>query len=284
MLKLKEVKECLYPSSIEEAARILREKGEKAKVVGGGLHISAFPNPLIETLIFLNKIDLNYILIKEGFFHIGALVSITELTENNELKGFLRGNVTNAFCSIASELLRNQISMGGSIAQREPYSDVATILLTLDSKVIFHNGNIEETVPLEELYIKNFRLILKESVIKEIIFPNYDNSYHFGMRRFVRNATDIPLLNVAILSKIESNKLKNIRIFVGARPAPAYRFKTLEDFLKDKEINEGLIKSAREFTKENVEVEDDMRVSKDYRKQIAGVFVEKILTEFLKEA
>lgn len=283
MLKLKEVKECLYPSSIEEAARILREKGDKAKVVGGGLHISAFPNPLIETLIFLNKIDLNYILIKEGFFHVGALVSITELTENNGLKGFLRGNVTNSFCSIASELLRNQISMGGSIAQREPYSDVATILLTLNSKVIFHNGNIEETVPLEELYTKNFRLILKESVIKEIIFPNYDNSYHFGMGRFVRNATDIPLLNVAILSKIEVNKLKNIRIFIGARPAPAYGFKTLEDFLKDKELSEGLIKSAREFTKENVEAENDMRINKDCRKQIAGVFVEKILTEFSKE-
>lgn len=282
MLKLKEVKECLYPSSIEEAARILREKGDKARVVGGGLHISAFPNPLIETLIFLDKISLNHILIKDDFFHIGALVSITELVENDDLKNYLKGNVRNAFCYIASELLRNQITMGGSIAQREPYSDVATILLALNSKVVLNNGEKEEEVLLEDFYNKNFRLIIKESIIKEIIIHKYDDSYHFGLRRFIRNATDIPLLNIAILARINGNTIQELRIFAGARPAPSYRFSSLEEFLKGKEINEDTIESSMEFAKQNIEVESDIRVSKDFRKQIAGVFVKEILTSFLK--
>lgn len=282
MLKLKEVEECLYPKTIEEAAKILKQKGETARIVGGGLHLTAFPNPLIKTLIFLNQIGLDYIE-ENGNIRIGSLVSLTELIEDIHIKKLFNGKVSIILNSVASELLRNQISIGGSIAQREPYSDVATILLTLNSKVVLHNGESFEVISLEDFYSKNFRQVLKESVIKEVQIEYFDNDYHFGMERFIRNATDIPLLNLAMLAKIEKGTIKDTRVFVGARPSPVYRFLALENFLNGKENKKDLIDSAKEFARENVEVESDIRISKDYRKHITGVFVEKILTDFLKE-
>jgi hypothetical protein len=51
MLKLKEVSNCFYPKTIEEAVNLMKVSGEDTKLVGGGLHIATFPNPLISLII-----------------------------------------------------------------------------------------------------------------------------------------------------------------------------------------------------------------------------------------
>ncbi|PIP50105.1 MAG: hypothetical protein COX13_00200, partial [Caldiserica bacterium CG23_combo_of_CG06-09_8_20_14_all_35_60] len=75
--------------------------------MGGGLHLTAFPNPAIKTLIFLNNLKLNYIKEIDGKISIGATTTISELANSAEMNGYLKGNVKKLLQSIASELLRN---------------------------------------------------------------------------------------------------------------------------------------------------------------------------------
>lgn len=281
MQRLKGVEECLYPKTLEEAAFLIKVKGDNARIVGGGLHLTAFPNPSIKTLIFLNNLNLSYVKLQDNFLHIGALTTISEFIENNHIKNLFHGNLSEISRNIASELLRNQITFGGSVAQREPYSDIANILLTLNAKVVLHDGEKEEEMPVEELYSKEFRVILKKKVVKEVFFENFGNNYNFYMERLLRNATDIPHLNLAMLIKMEQNKILDARIFVGARPSAPYRFTLLEDFLKGKDLDKELTEKAMEFAKENVEVEQDIKISKDYRRLIAGIFTKRILERFI---
>lgn len=278
MLKLKNVEECFYPKTLEEAIAILREKGDKAKVVGGGLHLTVFPNPQVEYFIFLDNLGLNYIREENGTVSIGATVTINNAAKSDLIKGLFNGKLSNALSLIASELLRNQITFGGSVAQREPYSDIATILLTLDAEVVYFDGS-EHTEKIDEFFETDFRAKLKEAIIKEVRFKKFDSSYKFGMERHVRNATDIALLNMAMLAQIEENKIKDIIVSYGSRPMPAIRFKELEDFLKGKDLNEA-VKEVYNFAKENADVKGDIRRDEQYRRELTGVFAKRLLESF----
>jgi len=278
MLKLKNVEECFYPKTLEEAIAILREKGDKAKVVGGGLHLTVFPNPQVEYFIFLDNLGLNYIREENGTVSIGATVTINNAAKSDLIKGLFDGNLSSALSLIASELLRNQITFGGSVAQREPYSDIATILLALDAEVVYFDGS-EHTEKIDEFFETDFRAKLKEAVIKEVRFKKFDSSYKFGMERHVRNATDIALLNMAMLAQIEENKIKDIIVSYGSRPMPAIRFKALEDFLKGKDLNEA-VKEVYNFAKENADVKGDIRRDEQYRRELTGVFAKRLLESF----
>jgi len=278
MLKLKNVEECFYPKTLEEAIAILREKGNKANVVGGGLHLTVFPNPQVQYFIFLDNLGLNYIREENGTVSIGATVTINNAAKSDLIKGLFNGNLSSALSLIASELLRNQITFGGSVAQKEPYSDIATILLALDAEVVYFDGS-EHTEKIDEFFETDFRTKLKEAIIKEVRFKKFDSSYKFGMERHVRNATDIALLNMAMLAQIEENKIKDIIVSYGSRPMPAIRFKALEDFLKGKDLSEA-VKEVYNFAKENADVKGDIRRDEQYRRELTGVFAKRLLESF----
>jgi CO/xanthine dehydrogenase FAD-binding subunit len=283
MLKLKEVEECLYPENIEEAAKMLRKKEDKARIVGGGLHLTAFPNPSIKTLIFLNKLDLNYVKETDSKIVVGATTTISCLADAPLMRNYLHGEVKKILDHIASELLRNQITIGGSIAQREPYSDITTLLSAINANIIYTNGETESKININDFYATNFREMLKGIVIKEIEFEKYDDSYKFGIERFVRNATDIPLLNLAVLSKMNGKIFEENIVVIGSRPGPSEKFLKGEEFLRGKILSSSLAINSKDFFSQSVDVEGDVRVSKDYRKQIAGVFAQNILKGFMKE-
>lgn len=278
MLKLRNVEECFYPKTIEEAVTILKEKGDKAKVVGGGLHLTAFPNPQTQYFIFLNNLNLNYIKGDGDSIAIGAATTINDAAHSNLLKGLFGGNLTNSLSNIASELLRNQITFGGSVAQREPYSDIATLLLALDAEIVYFDGTYH-TEKLNDFYKSDFRTKLKESVVIEVRFKKFDSNYKFAMARHVRNATDIALLNMAMLAKIEENKILEITISYGSRPMPAERFIALEGFLKDKDLTQA-IKEAYDFARERADIKGDIRISEEYRRELAGIFAKRLLESF----
>ncbi len=283
MLKLKGVEEVYYPSSLKEAVGLLRKDKDHTEVVGGGLDISVLPNPQIKYLVFLDNLGLNYVKEFDSAIKIGAMASITKAVNSEALKGYLKGSVRNILSEIATELLRNQITFGGSLGKREPYSDIVTLLYGLNAKVVLSDGEWDEEIAVKDLYRENFRKALKERIIKEVLLPKYDESkFFFSMKRLTRNATDIALINEAILLEKEGKTVKRATVALGARPKPAYLFAEAADFLKGKELSESLAKEFGAFVKKNAETGTDIRTTAEYRSHIAGVFAKRIILEALE--
>ncbi len=283
MLKLKGVSECFYPETIEEAVKLLKEGKDSARIIGGGLHIAAFPNPLIRRLIFLNNLHLNYVKENEGRVAIGATTTISELINSGAINYYNGYSIKKVLQSIATELLRNQITIGGSVAQNEPYSDIVTLLAAIRARVLISSGDRESEIPLKEFYAGNFRETLKHSIIKEIVLEKKGEDFRFGMERFVKNATEIPLLNMGILVQLSGDTVKDATIVTGARPGEAEFFTEGEEYLKGRQLSEKNIEIFADFVEENINVDTDIRLSKEYRAHIAGVFAKRILTSFLRE-
>ncbi len=283
MLKLKGVEEVYYPTSIKEAVGLLRKEKDVTEVVGGGLDISVLPNPRIKYLIFLDKLGLKYIKETDDKIKIGAMSSITDIVNAEPIKNYLGGKVREILSEIATELLRNQITIGGSLGKREPYSDIVTLLYGLNAKVVLSDGEWDEELGISDLYKENFRKGLKERIIKEVILDKYEiGKYFFSMKRHVRNATDIALLNEAILLEKDGKTIKNAIVAIGARPKPAYLFREGMEFLKGKEISQELADEFGKFTESNVDTGTDTRTTAEYRAHLSGVFAKRIILEALE--
>ncbi len=282
MLKLKGVEDVYYPESIQEAVGLLRKDKEGSEVVGGGLDISTLPSTRIKHLIFLDKLGLKYVKKTDEGIKIGALSTLSFAENSEAIKDYFGGKVKELLGGIATELLRNQITFGGALGKREPYSDIVTLLLTLNAKVVLSDGEWDEELSIADFYKGNFRSLIKERIIKEIILNDFDSSYFFSMKRFVRNATDIALLNAGMLLKLDGKKIVNSTFVVGARPKPAYLFDEATEFLNGKELSEELAEEFGNFVESNVDVGKDYRASKEYRAHISGVFAKRMLLEAME--
>jgi carbon-monoxide dehydrogenase medium subunit len=90
---------------------------------------------------------------------------------------------------------------------------------------------------------------------------------------------DIPLLNQAVSLHFREGKIEHARIFLGARPGFPLELEEIEGLLEGKELSESVIGETCAMLRESAPVESDFRISKEFRKHLAGVLLEENLRE-----
>ncbi|MBU1049677.1 FAD binding domain-containing protein, partial [Candidatus Bipolaricaulota bacterium] len=108
------------PTSIEEAWRLLSDNGNSARLVGGGVDVALFTPTDITTLIDLTSLPYRSIELRDGELALGAVATLTELLESPAVAGYLGGIVVTMLRQVASPLLRNAATLGGTLASTHP--------------------------------------------------------------------------------------------------------------------------------------------------------------------
>jgi len=274
---LKNVKKCFYPENLDECLKLLNDFKENGDIVGGGVDIVWRERKELEYLIFLDKLNLNYIKSDDEKILIGAATTLDELEKIDILNGSFR----KAIKSVATPILRNVMTVGGTIVRGYSWSDILTIFITLEGKVKIYDG--DENVFSIDDFLKYKKNSKKKFILTEILLPNYKNFYHFSYIRFTRTASDIPLLNEGILLKLNGKKVEKANIILGGRPGFPVHLNKVEENLLNKELNIDLINYLKEVASNTSEVLDDMRLSMDYRKNLSGVLTKRNLIKILEE-
>ena len=161
---------------------------------------------------------------------------------------------------------RNLATIGGSIMGRYPFSDVITGLLPYDVELEFYPA---QKMSLEEYlnYKGKLNAILVAVHIKKVEGKGF-------FKKVKTTALDFPIVNIAV-AKVN----KEYRVVVGARPMVAARsYKAMEylnnggkDFAK-----------AAELAVEELSFMDNKDASKEYRVDLAKVYVRRGLEEVSK--
>lgn len=268
---LKNVKECFYPLTIEECLKLLNDFKEKGDIVGGGVDIVWRERKELEYLIYLDKLNLNYIKEDNNYISIGAANTLDGLEKIDILNGSFR----NAIKSVATPILRNVITIGGTIVRGYSWSDILTIFITLEGKVKVFDG--EENILSIDEFLQYKKTSKKKFVLTEIDLPKFDDSYHFSYIRFTRTGNDIPLINEGVLVKLNGKKVEKVNIILGGRPGFPVHLDEAEKFLLNKELDENTINLSKEIAIKTSEVQNDMRLSMEYRKNLSGVLTKRNL-------
>lgn len=262
------VNEYYRASTLADAYSKLNESSSNS-IIGGGLWMKK-TGLTYNALIDLSALGLNKIEDEGDEVVVGALTTLRDFESSELIKSLYSGAIAFAVREVMGVNFRNLATIGGSIMGRYPFSDVITGLLPYEVTLEFYPEN---KLSLEEYlsYKGKLNAILTHIHIRK---ANGKGFY----KKVKRTALDFPILNIAV-SKV-NNKFS---IVVGSRPAVASKASKAMEFINN--ISSPTLidfTKAAEIVLEELNFLDNKDSSKEYRMDLAKVYVRRGLEEVNK--
>lgn len=250
-------------TSLEDAYSKLNENPKNA-IVAGGLWMKK-TGLQYDTLIDLSNLGLNQITEKNGFIHVGAMVSLRDFENSPIINSLFNGTTAFGVREVMGPAFRNSATIGGSIFGRYPFSDVIAALLPLDVTVKLY--------PNQEISLVEF-LNLKgkiSAILVEIVIKKEEGRGYF--KKVKTTALDFPMINFSIVKRCGKHY-----IAVGSRPMVAsLAYKAMEAADKGLPYSE-----VADIAVNELQFLDSSNISKEYRQDLARVYVRRGLEEVNK--
>ena len=242
------MKNYMVAQTLEDAYEC--NQGKNNQVIGGYGWLK-LQNKTINTGIDLSLLGLDKIQEKDEYFSVGAMVTLRQLETHSQLATLTHGMIRESLHSIVGIQFRNCATVGGSVFSRFGFSDVLTLLLALEAEIVLYRGG---AIPIADFA----KMPQDNDILLEVRIPK--SPMRGCYQSFRIQATDLPIINVAVVQKTEK-----ILVAVGARPARAevFEFHCVED----------AIGAAKQF-----QYGSNMRGSEAYRAHLAEVLVGRCLS------
>ena len=180
---------------------------------------------------------------------------------------------------IADVQVRNQGTIGGSLAEADPSGDWGATLLTLETALQCVGPRGERTIKLEEFIKDAYTTVLAhDELVREVIVKKPPRSSGGAYLAFKRSAPVYATASVAAQLTLEGKDIcKDIRIVLGCVGLTAIRAQNAEGELRGKKIDGKAIQRAAEAAREAAEPQSDMRGSADYKRTLVAALVKRAL-------
>lgn len=246
--------------SLEQAYEL--NKGKRNVIIGGMLWLK-MGRKKIGTAIDLSALNLNLIEEDDESFKIGCMCTLRDIETHENLNNYFNGVLAKSVESIVGVQMRNLATVGGSIYSRFGFSDILTVLLSLDTYVELYKGGI---VSLEK-YVDT---PLDNNILVRIIIKKDNRNVTYSSHRI--SATDFPVLTCAV-----ANKGNKWFVVHGSRPMKA-KLTQLE--LSNNPTKDEIEKEVSKIV-ENTTFGANIRGSKEYRQILANVLAKRNIEEIL---
>ncbi len=273
--------------SLKEAATIVSELGEEARVLAGGQSLI----PLMK-LRFANPqhlVDLNFVrgisYVKEGK---GAL-RFGPLTRHAEIEHSAAASripiVHDCAAGIADVQVRNRGTIGGSIAEADPSGDWATVLMTLDTTVQCLGPKGERSVPLPEFITDAYTTVLaKDELVSEVVVKVPEKGSGGAYIAFKRTAPVYPTASAAVQLTMDGDVCKQVAIAMGCVGLTPIRPTEAEAALRGEKLTESAINRAVDAARAAADPQTDMRGSAEYKRFLVGSLLKRAIDIAMRRA
>jgi len=272
--------EFLVPEKIEDIKELVGNR--RAYYIAGGTDIMVKRkeftlNPEFPWVDISGFDGLKGIKRSGNYLEIGALATMADIAENSLVKEKAPA-VSRAAAQMGSPLIRNLATIGGNIANSNPAGDLIPPLYALDAELALQKGEHKRVVPVNEFCLGPCHNILGTSeIITAVKIPLLEGENSAFLKIGPRKALAISKVSAAVWWFEKDDEMVDIRIALGAVGPTCIRAGKTEALLKGKKISRELIEEARETIVHEVCPIDDFRSSKEYRAQMTGVLLKRIL-------
>ena len=207
------LKEYVRATSVDEAVRLKRELGARAAYLAGGTDLLVMQPPQVERAIDIRHTDIGHAGQAGAWFVIGGGALLREAEE--AMRPVCGGMLRRALRDTAPWLIRNAATVAGNIANASPAADAVPALLALDAHLHLGDGDSDE-VPLNTIFVAPHRTTLGDRLIREIRIPARTADQQGFFIKLARSKSDIALVNIAVAFDRDGDRLRNVRIALGA--------------------------------------------------------------------
>jgi len=268
--------EYFAPGSLKEAIELLSRHGEGAKILAGGQSLV----PLMKLrlakpryLIDLTRISgLSYIRQEGDILQIGALTHHAQLEQSDLLKRECPMLAQTA-ATVGDVQVRNQGTIGGSLAHADPAGDMAAAILALSAEMKATGPSGERWIKAEDFFIGFLTTSLaQDEILTEIKVPLLRDRKTAYLKAAQR-ASGFAVAGVAVSLLLGQNgHCEDIAIGVTGVTDRAYRARSVERILKGSRLEGALIERAAAQVTQGVDPLEDINGSKEYRTHLARVY------------
>jgi aerobic carbon-monoxide dehydrogenase medium subunit len=267
--------------SLEEATKLLRDLGEEARLLAGGQ--SLIPLMKMRLARPAALIDINFIpglsgIRTDGYeLRFGALTRHADI-ENSEAAAAIP-ILHDCAAGIADVQVRNQGTIGGSLAEADPSGDWGAALLTLDTSVRCFGPDGERVIRLEDFVRDAYTTVLgHDELVREVIVEKPPKNSGGAYVAFKRSAPVYATVSAAVQLTLDGkDTCRDARIALGCVGLTVLRATQAEAELRGKKLDAKNIQRAADTARDAAEPQSDMRGSAEYKRMLASALVKRAI-------
>ena len=210
---------------------------------------------------------------------IGALTTHAEIATSADVQKGAPA-LSEAAGLVGDPAVRSRGTIGGNVAHADPASDLPTVLVALDARLVVVGPSGERTIPADGFFTGIMTTTLADDeVLTAVVVPVAARGQGSAYVKFSNPASRYAVVGVAASLTVANNQCSAARIAVGGLVPHARRTATVEKALTGKELNAAAIAAAAGQVGSDLgaEVTGDIFASASYRKAVAPVYVKRAI-------
>lgn len=282
-MKRTEAFDFYQPATLQEASRLLKEKGPGGRFLAGGTDLviamkekGLLPKYIVDLkrLPSLSGIREN----RDGSISLGALTTLHEI-ENSTLIKNKYPFLAQSAAEVGSIQIRNRATIGGNLANASPSADTSPALMALGATATIASASGERKIAVEEFFKGPGQNAMNpDEILTEVTIPKTAANLVGDYIKFSpREMMDLAYVGVAVVYSLASNdrKCTGVRIVLGAVAPTPIRAKRAEAVLEGQVLSEALAAKVGQIAAEEAKPISDVRSSADYRRAMVGTMTKR---------
>lgn len=272
-------------TSVANALELLVLHGERAKVLSGGQSLIPAMNLRLispELIVDVGDIrELRGIAVKGETLVIGALTRHAELLKSSDIVRCAPLLVA-AVAHVAHPAIRNRGTIGGSLAQSDPASELPACMLALGATIVAHGPGGERRIAAEDFFTGIYETKLApQDLLVAIEVPVVRKGSAHYFREFARRHGDYAIVGLAAQAMLQGDRFADLRLgyfAVGDKPVLAKAAGRLTGVA----VTPALLAEVSGSLSDELDPHEDQQATPAMRRHLARVLLARCVATLLK--
>jgi carbon-monoxide dehydrogenase medium subunit len=210
---------------------------------------------------------------------IGSLTTHAELAASADLRSSAQA-LSEAAAMVGDPAVRNRGTIGGNVAHADPASDLPTVLVALNARMIVAGPKGERSVAAEEFFTGIMMTALEDNeILTAVQVPASVRGQGSAYEKFSHPASRYAVVGAAALITVKDGKCSAARVAIGGLLPSARRAASVESALAGKTLSDDVIADAVKQVAADLgsDVSGDLYASAEYRSAMAPVYLKRAI-------
>lgn len=277
------------PETVAEAAGLLTEHGDEAKVLAGGqslLPMLALRLTRFEHLVDVTGVaEMHGISRSNGHLRVGAATPQAVAEHDADLAAAVP-LLARALPHIGHFQIRNRGTVGGSLAHADPASELPAVALALDATFEAASTRGTRDVAASEFFTGTWSTALADDeILVGTRFPVWSGRTGFAVTEIARRSGDFALAGVTAAVELDgSDRIGRVAVGLFGVGSTPLRAAATEAALAGAAPDAAAVTDAARAGAAEIAAVDDVHATASYRTRVAAHLMDAALTAAIEEA